>query len=131
MTASDAEIVAIDPQAVATRLQATLTENADLAYSRLVCPRRLEPNITYRAFVVPAFESGRLAGLGLDVTQAPAATASSWTSNGAEPDNLPVYFRWRFRTGAVGDFEYLVRLLQPKPVDPRVGTRDLDVQRPA
>ena len=130
LTASDAEIVATHPQAVATRLQATLNENADLAYSRLVCPRRLEPNVTYCAFIVPAFESGRLAGLGLEVTQAPAATASSWTSNGAEPDNFPVYFRWQFRTGAVGDFEYLVRLLQPKPVDRRVGTRDLDVQLP-
>lgn len=130
LTASDSEIVATDAQAVAARLQATLHENADLAYSRLVCPRRLEPNVTYCAFVVPAFESGRLAGLGLDVTQAPSATASSWTSNGQEQDNFPVYFRWQFRTGAVGDFEYLVRLLQPKPVDPRVGTRDLDVQSP-
>jgi len=130
LTASDTEIVAIDAQVVATRLEAALNENADLAYSRLVCPRRLEPNVTYCAFVVPAFESGRLAGLGLDVTQAPGATASSWASNGAEPDNFPVYFRWQFRTGAVGDFEYLVRLLQPKPVDPRVGTRDLDVQLP-
>jgi hypothetical protein len=130
LTASDTEIVATEAQAVAARLQATLGENADLAYSRLVCPRRLEPNVTYCAFVVPAFESGRLAGLGLDITQAPAATASAWAGNGAEPDNFPVYFRWQFRTGAVGDFEYLVRLLQPKPVDPRVGTRDLDVQLP-
>jgi hypothetical protein len=129
LTASDTEIVANDPQ-VAARLRATVNENADLAYSRLVCPRRLEPNVTYCAFVVPAFESGRVAGLGLDVTQAPSATASSWTSSGAEPDNFPVYFRWQFRTGAVGDFEYLVRLLQPKPVDSRVGTRDLDVQLP-
>src|SRR5262249_2908527 len=42
----------------------------------------------------------------------------------------PVYFRWHFRTGVIGDFEYLVRLLQPKPVDSRVGQRDMDAQRP-
>src|SRR5262249_49518453 len=33
--------------------------------------------------------------------------------------------------GAEVDFEYLVRLLVPQPMDPRVGTRDLDVQKPA
>ena len=70
---------------------------------------------------LPAFESGRLAGLGLDPSQAPSATASAWSSNGADADSFPVYFRWRFRTGTIGDFEYLVRLLEPKPVDKRVG----------
>ena len=30
----------------------------------------------------------------------------------------------------MGDFEYLVRLLQPRTVDPRVGRRDMDVQKP-
>src|SRR5262249_6874479 len=38
--------------------------------------------------------------------------------------------RWAFRTGNAGDFEYLVRLLQPQPMDARVGRRDLDVQAP-
>src|SRR5262249_19813953 len=47
-----------------------------------------------------------------------------------EPDSYPVYFRWFFRTGDIGDFEYLVRLLKPKPVDKRVGTRSMDVQKP-
>jgi hypothetical protein len=130
LTANDAEIVATNRDVVAQRLAATVGENADLAYSRLVCPRKLEPSTAYQAFVVPAFESGRLAGLGLDPTQAPNATALSWTSNGAEKDSFPVYFRWQFRTGIVGDFEYLVRLLQPKPVDIRVGARDMDVQQP-
>ncbi len=43
---------------------------------------------------------------------------------------MPVYFRWYFRTGSKGDFEYLVTLLKPQPVDARVGTRDMDVQDP-
>ena len=130
LTASNAEIVATDGAVVAARLGATVAENADLAYSRLVCARKLEPSTSYHAFVLPAFESGRLAGLNLDPTQAPNASAISWSSAGAEKDNFPVYFRWQFRTGVVGDFEYLVRLLQPKPVDVRVGARDMDVQQP-
>ena len=32
--------------------------------SRLLCPRRLDPETTYTAFVVPTFEIGRQAGLG-------------------------------------------------------------------
>ena len=43
---------------------------------------------------------------------------------------FPYYYRWFFRTGDTGDFESLVRLLVPKPVDPRVGFRDMDVLDP-
>ena len=43
---------------------------------------------------------------------------------------FPFYLRWYFRTGTHGDFEYLVRLLSPQPVDPRVGNRDMDVLSP-
>jgi hypothetical protein len=133
LTASDSEVVANDRAAVATRLSATVTEDADLAYSRIVCPRRLEPNKSYTACLVPTFESGRLAGLYLDPAKAPHATASAWQAYAGreDPDFLPVYHRWTFRTGAIGDFEYLVRLLEPKPVNRRVGVRDIDVQRPA
>src|SRR5213593_1403260 len=62
ITAGDNEVVSADRAAVATRLSATVGEDADLAYSRIVCPRRLEPNKSYTAFLVPTFESGRLAG---------------------------------------------------------------------
>ncbi|MFO8001908.1 MAG: hypothetical protein R6U46_11735, partial [Marinilabilia sp.] len=41
--------------------------NPDAAYSRILCPRRLEPNTAYHAFLIPTYESGRLAGLGLKV----------------------------------------------------------------
>ena len=50
--------------AVLPRVQAILGQNPDLAYSRLLCPRRLGDNTGYHAFVVPTFETGRLAGLG-------------------------------------------------------------------
>ena len=38
-----------------------------LVTSRLLCPRRLEPLTRYTAYVVPAFERGRLSGLRLPV----------------------------------------------------------------
>jgi hypothetical protein len=127
---SDSELISSDMGAVLPRVQAIITSNPDLAYARIVSPRRLADNAAYHAFVVPAFETGRLAGLGHDPSEAPFATASAWPSAGTEANSLPIYFRWYFRTGDKGDFEYLVSLLKPQPIDHRVGTRDMDVQEP-
>lgn len=131
---NDTEFASDDMTAVLPRLAAVIAQNPDLAYSRLICPRKLADNTAYHAFVVPTFETGRLAGLGLDPAQSPFATFSAWDGDypeGARPQAaaLPYYHRWFFRTGA-GDFESLVRLLVPRPVDKRVGTRDLDVLDP-
>ena len=109
------------------KLRAAIAQNPDLAYARLLCPRQLEPNKAYHAFVIPTFESGRLAGLGRPVPDGIVATASAW---GGGATQFPFYYRWFFKTGAFGDFEYLVRLLVPKPVDTRVGVRDIDVLHP-
>ncbi|MEV4441374.1 hypothetical protein AB0K09_20585 [Streptomyces sp. NPDC049577] len=132
VTASAAEVVSEDMAAVLPRLQAVLDENPDLACSRLVCPRRLAPDEGYHAFLVPAFETGRLAGLGLDPAGSPNALQSSWVPypDRPEPGRLCYYHRWSFRTGTTGDFEYLVRLLKPRGVNARVGNRDMDVRKP-
>ena len=122
-----------DPsQPAVQRLQQTLDENSDLAYSRIICPRKLKDNTPYHAFLVPVFETGRLAGLGLDPAGAGEAMRSAWEAYGGrtEPTNYPYYHRWYFRTGTIGDFEYLVRLLKARTVDKRVGRRDMDVQDP-
>jgi len=126
------ELVSTDMSAVLPRVQSILDSNPDLAYSRLLCPRLLDVNTTYDAFVVPVFESGRLAGLGHDPAKAPSALASAWApyANQPEPLNFPYYYRWQFTTGDYGDFRYLVTLIKPQPVDPTVGTRDFDVQDP-
>lgn len=101
--------------------------NADKIISRLSSPRRLQADTAYRAFLVPAFETGRLAGLRDDPTgvdsQAPA-----WT--GASSVELPYYYDWYFRTGEDEDFESLVKQLEPRPVDKRVGIRDMDASAP-
>lgn len=121
--------------AVIPAFEGVLNENADLAYSRIICPRKLDPISTYHAFLIPTFESGRLAGLNLDPNDTPAevnATFSAWASYTGrdEPTFFPYYFRWRFRTGEEGDFEFLVRLLKPMPANEKVGRRDIDVQVP-
>ncbi len=124
-----------DMAAVLAKLQATLHENRDLAYSRLLCPRKLAPNRGYHAFVVPTFESGRRAGLGLDPYAKPALPdigTSAWEEYAGRPapTRYPYFYRWEFRTGGKGDFESLVRLLQPRKANHDVGRRDLDGQNP-
>jgi hypothetical protein len=103
--------------------------NSDRIICRLACPRKLDPNTAYTAFVVPAFETGRQAGLDpkADLSQT-LAQQPAWT--GAGSVQLPVYHQWSFRTGDDEDFESLVRKLEPRPVDPRVGIRDMDGEKP-
>jgi hypothetical protein len=125
------QVVAKDAEmsGVLSQFEKVLKESTDLAYSRILCPRKLEPNAAYHAFLIPVFESGRLSGLGLEIPKTLNATAPAWGDK-TTPTDYPYYHRWYFRTGTIGDFEYLVRLLKPKLVDRRVGTRDMDVLHP-
>ncbi|MEU1268501.1 hypothetical protein [Streptomyces sp. NPDC005799] len=130
LAADDTEYVSKDMAAVMPKFLAVLNENPDLAYSRIVCPRHLDANRAYHAFLMPTFEAGRRAGLDLDLADV-EATKSAWDPVGRpEGQSFPYYHRWFFRTGATGDFEALVRLLVPKPVDPRVGFREMDLLDP-
>ncbi|CAH1651145.1 hypothetical protein [Chelatococcus asaccharovorans] len=131
LAAGDSEFVSTDANAVQARLGALLADNPDLAYSRIISPRKLAENTAYHAFLVPTFETGRRAGLKIEIGDDVPATLSAWDAGPRpEPQSFPYYHRWFFHTGARGDFEMLVRLLKPKPVDPRVGTREMDVQYP-
>ena len=121
--------VSTDSGAIESKLASELNADPDRGYSRLISPRKLKANTGYHAFVIPTFESGRLAGLGLNPADADSFETLAWTDS-AVPTEIPVYHRWFFRTGSIGDFEYLVRLLKPQPIDSRVGLRDMDVQRP-
>jgi hypothetical protein len=102
--------------------------NADKIISRLLSPRKLDSDQAYRAFVVPAFETGRLAGLGQDVSNIPAQQPA-WTA-GAGNIEFPIYYEWYFRTGQNEDFESLVKILEPRPTDAKVGRRDMDGSKP-
>ena len=58
----DGTIRSTDTDLTRARLEAVLNANPDHAYSRIICPRRLEPDVGYHAFLIPSFETGRLAG---------------------------------------------------------------------
>jgi hypothetical protein len=113
-------------QATVDELERLVAANPDQASSRLLCPRKLRPNTAYHAMLLPAFEIGRLAGLSQD-TAGTDGLAPSW---GAGQVDYPVYYRWYFRTSERGDFEYLVELIEPRPVADEVGIRDMDMQTP-
>jgi hypothetical protein len=81
-------------------------------FSRLVCPRKLEERQAYTMFVVPAYEAGRLSGLGIsDPPQAPDQPA--WNAGANAKVLLPVYFQSRFITNAMEDIEAILRRLKP------------------
>ena len=121
------------------RFRQLLAANPDQAVSRMICPRKLEPNTSYYCFLIPAYETGRLAGLGgaASVIATHKAQEASFGADhnadgdhSAYVDHFPYYYEWHFMTGDVGDFESLVRKLVPREVDPRVGTRSMDIQQP-
>jgi hypothetical protein len=89
--------------------------------ARLLCPRQLKPTTRYLACIVPAFEAGRRAGLGLDPEPADeAALRPAWTP-ASTAVTLPIYYAWEFATGSGGDFESMVRALRPRELPPGVG----------
>ena len=109
----------------------TVPDDPARSLSRLVSPRRLESGRRYLGCVVPTFESGRQAGLG--VALAPddplrAATTPGWQPAGDV--ELPVYHWFRFGTGPKGDFESLVRRLHGVPLPEGLGRRRLRLDHP-
>jgi hypothetical protein len=109
-------------------LQKAITTDPDKIYSRLLSPRHLEPNEAYHAFLVPSFEAGRLAGLGQPAAGVPAQKPA-WDSATASLE-MPFYFDWYFRTGAEEDFESLVKILEPRILDARIGIRSMNCFHP-
>ncbi|PBQ33647.1 hypothetical protein CNR22_18315 [Sphingobacteriaceae bacterium] len=135
--------VSVDDEVTPTNLDADLAaldqkikDKPYIGISRLLCPRKLEENTSYYAFLIPTYETGRRAGLGLSTSgimaQAPAWNhATPWPGTPDEQlGTFPIYHEWYFRTGATGDFEYLVRQVKPRLLDQRVGKRLMDIQDP-
>ncbi len=93
-----------------------IASRADLHFSRLMAPRKLEPNTTYTLALVPSTEAGRLAGLG-KTDKASPFDKLAWAADTAAGLELPVYFQSRFTTSVLADFELLVRRLKPYRID--------------
>jgi hypothetical protein len=102
-----------------------------LAGSRLMAARRLRPQTSYIACLVPTLAATTLAGLGhsnADVSVALAAPQPNYAWSRADGSvELPAYVTWEFSCTAVGDFESLARSLGEVPVDDTFGTRHLDL----
>lgn len=102
------------PQAADT-VTASLAADATRSFARLFCPRRLAERRAYSLFLVPAYEAGRLRGLGKDPVAQPF-NAPAWSAGSAEPVDLPVYFQARFVTDSLEDFETQLRRLRPMTI---------------
>lgn len=121
-----------DTTALQARVTNELNADADSALSRLLCPRKLTKNTSYTACLVPAFETGRRTGLGIETTGV-LAQDSSWIKDGTQENkprgfDFPVYYQWSFHTGIDGDFESLVSKLEPIVMEPESGMMPMDVQ---
>jgi hypothetical protein len=108
-----------------------LPNGPPLTTCRLLAPRRLEPQKSYLACLVPTLAAAKLAGLGRPDSEIQAALAAAqpnfaWSPTDGSVD-LPVYLHWGFSCGEAGDFESLARSLQEVPVGPTFGTRPLDL----
>lgn len=115
---------------ILTTLSNLIKDDPDKAVSRILCPRKLKPNTGYHTFLIPTFETGRLAGLGQTISPTIDALQPSWTQSTPSGTHYPIYHRWFFKTGNAGDFESLVRLLQPRAINTNVGKRKVDIQTP-
>ena len=117
-----------------TEVNAQVAANPDSAVSRLLCSRKLIKQTGYTAFLIPAFETGRLRGLGLDITstpaQAPAWKKGAMPGSQKRPYDFPVYFNWTFRTADFGDFESLATALTPTVISADSGKMPMDIQNP-
>jgi hypothetical protein len=118
-----------------TQVGGTATLNEDLManapqklVSRLICPRLLDVNKTYHAYLVPTFAGGVAAGLGDE--QPPDPRGFAWDSNSGTPVKLPVYYQWSFKTGNVGSFRQLALRLRPGVLASTIGWRQIDVSSP-
>jgi hypothetical protein len=115
-----------------TQIASTLASQPDRTLSRLLAPRRLLANRPYIAAVVPAFKSGRVAGLGENPIGNPAVVTGlepAWRA-GDMPDRLPAYYTWSFRTGEAGDFESLAARMRAVTLDPKAETTLLHLSLP-
>lgn len=96
--------------------EVVLENNPEDSHARLICSRKLKPKTGYTLFLVPAYETGRLTGLGIPIQLdgANAYKQPAWSVNASQMTvDLPVYQQWRFVTDEQEDLELLMRRLKP------------------
>ncbi|MDX2285572.1 MAG: hypothetical protein NW241_15500 [Bacteroidia bacterium] len=132
---NDGNLPAVDlgPSEQDQKIGESLSQNPNLGVSRLLCPRKLKPGTRYMAFLIPAFEKGRLAGLGAarDRIKEAGLFHPAWGADQTFQDgHFPVYYQWEFRTGA-DDFESLAEKIESQNLaGTEVGKIWMDVRSP-
>ena len=120
-------------------LDAIAGATPNLTLSRIIAPRRLEAATKYFAYLVPSFETGRVAGLdekpeGVKAQKPAWPVLSDYAAGGAANPprdvRLPVYHAWSFETRDLGDFETLVAALVPRVAGAEFGFRPMDISEP-
>ena len=81
-----------------------IVKDPDGTISRILCPRKLEPDTAYEAFLIPTYESHEL----------------------HVPTKHLIFHSWRFQTNNEPDFEYLASLLEPRTMPVEFGRRALN-----
>ncbi|ALL71389.1 hypothetical protein K788_0001812 (plasmid) [Paraburkholderia caribensis MBA4] len=98
-----AETVLADHDLKQAKFWAHVQSDGTSTTSRILSPRRLQPNTVYIAALVPAFD---------------ASGDYCWNlSAGRSAPALPLYYSWQFSTGEEGDFETLATAIEPRRVE--------------
>ena len=118
------------PPANDAATQTALADPNSGRVSRIVCPRKLDPNTAYIACLVPTYNAGVEAGMTPDLPGTDTDVTPAWTDAVAAPFALPVYASWTFSTGEAGDFASLAAKLRTpsEPLD--VGQLPMDESAP-
>lgn len=109
-------------------LDAILAAAPHRVTARVICPRRLDPGVAWRAALVPRYTAGRAAGLGAAAPAEPLAFA--WDPASTAPVALPAYYDWEFSTAADADFETLAQRIVGRALPPEVGRLPVDFRAP-
>jgi hypothetical protein len=119
-----------DPAGGEAEIVADIRSGSRAMISRLICPRRLDPDRGWFACVVPTTNAGVAAGTGEDLHGDPFG--APWSPGQASPVKLPVYHSWTFRTGPAGSFEELARKVDPVQAGalPSFGSHEIDLRHP-
>ena len=81
--------------------------------SRLLCGSKIDPGKRITVFLLPAFETGRRSGLGMDYKGVPLDKLS-WEED--KPKEFPVYYHWSYNTSMRAvTFETLAKKLDMQP----------------
>jgi len=112
-----------------------INNESNYTSSRLLCYRKLEPQKSYQAFLVPIHKKALVPHNLIDDSSITNRSDKAWIFNDLSTEitddevtvKLPIYHQWSFMTAEKGDFESLVRKLKPWKADPeKVGSKLVD-----